>query len=933
MTSMMEQLIENETIKLVNCSITNIRATFSLITLEFSTEILRFALTDVDHLVHTFGCVLEKLRRLVVFSEGFDSLYISKVARKALNSSFLINHFDNLADFEDWMVFLRTNQIDMHDSNDLPQSTILLGDLPDSTFIPEELSILSAKCFRKTLLSLLSKYQFLSWPSLPTPFYRSPTFDFRFSPPPLTTSFLDKPIPLDDELSESENLPPFNDEVKLIRTPFAVSNLSSMPFSVNDEDVSLSSEDGSMDMTMSNGKSSSYLEQLRLITILHSLISRPYSEKSLTNTPTRFTSLVRHSLPLHDILHDDTCSTFSFSPADFDEERDDEIIRTLIRCASVVQKTASLECITDLPTFLELLLSVLQSSSPPLRQASLLLLRVILLHSPPYLCFHEPVSLKDSFRDGSTEEQIGYLVIICHNISSNRSRLNTHIFWDFDFDGFLMTDLSDPELFRQALMFIMLLRLGVDRQESRSSSWFDDLFRRFYRRNITHITSSLLDPQSHSHDQDWNNLLHSFLVIASLLNDGELPPVHHHWIQLLTSQSDPSIPLKLVGVHPRVFLSFCPINWRFSSTRLPVDLFFDRICRQSPISFFRPVVPSGTNTEITTSSFSSICPSAGLHNLFARQLVRPDRMTRDETTQLFDIVFQDCSLFLRLCQLVPPPSVIRGFAEILTTRINAEIDLSDNHVTLFILSLLTSTAPFGACPSLNRLLSRLPHILSELGFRYTPSDLSGFLSNPAARLYFRILQNSSFSNQYSLLTALFRCCMNLVSLAIPPAFSWFTDPFTSYDALKKIATLVLCPQNTNLIVLNLSSLYPHLDNADIRCVLLRQSVLQILIGFLVSPMPSVVSVALTVLTQLVRACTVSECVLLVEAGVVDAVIVSVSLSSFLDDYENGLCVVGIVLNSIRQQELIRHVSCFNWESLIITVDVTTVQRRSSPKNL
>ncbi|KAK2950568.1 hypothetical protein BLNAU_14460 [Blattamonas nauphoetae] len=83
MTSTVDQLVERNPVELVNSIINHILPTFSLITLEFSTEILRFTLTDVT-----------------ILSPLSDS-------------------FDSLGDFEDRMVFVRTHQIDRRDSNDL----------------------------------------------------------------------------------------------------------------------------------------------------------------------------------------------------------------------------------------------------------------------------------------------------------------------------------------------------------------------------------------------------------------------------------------------------------------------------------------------------------------------------------------------------------------------------------------------------------------------------------------------------------------------------------------------------------------------------------------------------------------------------------------------------------------------------------------------
>ncbi|KAK2958213.1 hypothetical protein BLNAU_6917 [Blattamonas nauphoetae] len=84
---------------------------------------------------------------------------------------------------------------------------------------------------------------------------------------------------------------------------------------------------------------------------------------------------------------------------------------------------------------------------------------------------------------------------------------------------------------------------------------------------------------------------------------------------------------------------------------------------------------------------------------------------------------------------------------------------------------------------------------------------------------------------------------------------------------------------------------------------------------ILQPIPAVVSVVLESLTRLVRVSSDSVRMELVWRGVLDVVIVSVSSSLFLEDYENGMALIGTLLGAIRREYFRRHVTQFRFDIL------------------
>ncbi|KAK2950511.1 hypothetical protein BLNAU_14504 [Blattamonas nauphoetae] len=99
----------------------------------------------------------------------------------------------------------------------------------------------------------------------------------------------------------------------------------------------------------------------------------------------------------------------------------------------------------------------------------------------------------------------------------------------------------------------------------------------------------------------------------------------------------------------------------------------------------------------------------------------------------------------------------------------------------------------------------------------------------------------------------------------------------------------------------LGLLYPILNTSS-ASVYSRCGLTTRLCRLLISPVPSIVSLVLAFLARLVHLSDKRGKMEMVLLGVIDYVVVAVSQSSFLEDYENGIALIGDLLRAVRQDE-------------------------------
>ncbi|KAK2945288.1 hypothetical protein BLNAU_19789 [Blattamonas nauphoetae] len=117
------------------------------------------------------------------------------------------------------------------------------------------------------------------------------------------------------------------------------------------------------------------------------------------------------------------------------------------------------------------------------------------------------------------------------------------------------------------------------------------------------------------------------------------------------------------------------------------------------------------------------------------------------------------------------------------------------------------------------------------------------------------------------------------------------------------------------LAITLGLLYPILDTSS-ASVYSRCGLTTRLCNLLISPVPSVVSLVLAFLARLVRLSDEEGKMEMVQLGVIDCVVVAVSQSSFLEDYENGIALIGDLLRAVRQDEQSQRMTLFDFAPII-----------------
>ncbi|KAK2955390.1 hypothetical protein BLNAU_9618 [Blattamonas nauphoetae] len=92
-------------------------------------------------------------------------------------------------------------------------------------------------------------------------------------------------------------------------------------------------------------------------------------------------------------------------------------------------------------------------------------------------------------------------------------------------------------------------------------------------------------------------------------------------------------------------------------------------------------------------------------------------------------------------------------------------------------------------------------------------------------------------------------------------------------------------------------------------------VLDVITDLVRSPTPALVSAAFEFFHRLVTVSSDARRIDLVKRGLLDHIVFAVSNSSFLDDYEKGIAVIGTLLATIRRSDLKRRMRVFDFSPL------------------
>ncbi|KAK2959633.1 hypothetical protein BLNAU_5411 [Blattamonas nauphoetae] len=347
---------------------------------------------------------------------------------------------------------------------------------------------------------------------------------------------------------------------------------------------------------------------------------------------------------------------------------------------------------------------------------------------------------------------------------------------------------------------------------------------------------------------------------------------------------------------PSLYLNHTSLNPKYRRNVFPIEVLFERQVRSDPSALLRK------NTEILTKySIRFIhTPFFGLHSLFIRGLFQS---FSDEERSNLAILLSKGSLLvnvstdaLTLFSLFPPPLVIRQiFAPSQPLKIHPDFHLN---FCVVLTHLIVNTAPFGDCQSLKSLFQIFspldPDDERELTYLRDCRDIvislhwlnipSHFDSPLLAHLPLLIS-----SHPPSLHPSLFRQ-RGIRSLVTDQSSSSLEELFDSETST--INPDIVSVFNASILVRRFASGHP------LSGPIVENSLT--ILDQLKSPFPAFVSVTLEMFHRLVLTCSDEERMELVKHGLLDVVMVAVSQSSFLSDYESGIVVIGGLLKSIHR---------------------------------
>ncbi|KAK2947728.1 hypothetical protein BLNAU_17328 [Blattamonas nauphoetae] len=756
-----------------------------------------------------------------------------------------------------------------------------------------DISFLRTWIFRPTLTSLLSKHQHLMSlrpPSLPLPSAH------------LASSLTDHSL----TSSESNQLPfqfrTETDDMSTIESSIVNSDLhrgssSSLTLSQTDTDpssasLSLEAQPPPSPDTQSSS-SPARSDTVWMISTLHSLISAPLlhsSSQRSTDYPL-FSDVVQS-------VHLQPDPNEKFNSSLFDEEDDETIINSLIRCFYVSAVHRNLSHIDDPPAFVDRLFWTLRSSRTRLRvQSFAMLMAIVGVIGVEIVSESQFHNLRFAFRDGTKEEQTFLLWFWMQRIRL-ASPTNVEKIVDdidsFDFDGFLTADLSEVEMLDYSISFVEIF-WTVRALDPTTRRWAKDFLLRFERQQnvLTRICQHFKTLRDSSPYE--RMLYNDFIRYTSLLSfdHGISFPDELTRIILFVPDLDSII-------DPSLCLNHTSLNPKYRSSVFPIEVLFERQARSHPSAFLR------ANPEMITRDSPRFLhtPLFGLHSLLLRGLFHPltDKGRSNLAILLSMDDLQDAMKIdtLDLFSLFPPPLVIRLFvgpSQPLLTRPDHQPIL-----TGILPSLVATTAPFGDCVSLKWMFQNLltPHrddeeevtrlrdcrdVVIALHWLSIPSRFdSPLLAH---------LPSLISSHPPSLRPSLFleRGIRSLVTCSV----SSLLDDLIESNGSKNNQTIESVIQAS--IIIRLSPSLPHLSGS-----LLDHSLT--MINHLRSPFPAVVSVTLEMFHRLVLTCSDEAKMKLVKHGLLDVVMVAVSqssLSSSIDLAKRELADIGVDLAAVWSQ--------------------------------
>ncbi|KAK2954229.1 hypothetical protein BLNAU_10884 [Blattamonas nauphoetae] len=663
-------------------------------------------------------------------------------------------------------------------------------------FSLNDLSFLQSRCFRATLLSLQTKHQLRA--------------------NPLNIEETNETESSSDEISTSTRLPSVIDvtwnlmDVAPSQLSTSISTQTALPSQQSSSELQLLTSD-----QLVIHADSIVRHSRQILSAIHLLLTRP--------PPTSFPWNIRPSFPSKSFfdsverpLSPDFDLDETFGTSLFDETDDQTVVESLRRCRAVVRATQSTECIGDVHTFRTLLIAGLHSSNFYIVFECCVLFFALadLLPTVDDPRDSQFQSLRTAFSDGTVGQKLVLLHLWVRWLDNkDRDRLGRKMaVSDFDFDGILTTDLSDPDLFNKACFFIdKILDSDV---VSMSVQWRLDFLLSFEKR-------------------------------------------HQMMSQLITTDLDFS-PHKLSSqVNPFFYLSHTSIAPKHRHSFFPMDLMFERLDQHQLLQLARLFFVEINLSEQHTKKQDHL-------NLFAR---------------------------------FPPPRLLD------TLLTSPHVARESHYIWIGFLFFFRDvghyTVPFGACSSLAKVFKMLAPFDStpeqiELDVVSGVGEIVVFLHWLSIPSHFDsplLCHLPSLAGAQRGILQTLSSHFGIPSLVTPLTTRSFDDQLDHLDAKDEtihpyISFLSLCLR--------------YLASDDYHSSSILPNVAETIAVYLQFPFPALVSAAFEFFHRFVSVSSDAVRIELVTHGLLDHIMFAVSCSPYLDDYEKGVAVIGIILDTFRR---------------------------------
>ncbi|KAK2955651.1 hypothetical protein BLNAU_9341 [Blattamonas nauphoetae] len=789
---------------------------------------------------------------------------------------------NSYSDWTEWVAMLETIE---------KEATLATCNLRD-------LSFLQSSCLRATLLSLQTKHQLRA--NLPPteknnetvnssdeshtsithlPFLPDVNANWMNISSSHLSSTISTPISLPSSLLSSfDHRPSSADSSSLFSS--AISTRTALP---SDQSSSDSRKVASDQLVIHSDSITRHSRQI--LSAIHLHLTRP--------PPTSFPWNVRPSIKSESELDSYFQPTpqfidqnEQFGPSLFDETDDSKIVASLRRCHAVLKTTQSTQYIVDLDTFRTFLISGLHSSNLAIQFECYQLFFALadLLPTVDDPRDSKFASLRRAFSDGTVEEQITLLRMWMRWLSfqSRSGQGQMMNVSDFDFATFLAADLSDIRLFDFVCDFVG--RLFINNVVSMSFGWRMDFLLSFEKRHQMMSRLSSDQCQSSYQKRSQHFLSPLALFLGSLLSVYRGCTFPSALTELVTIDLGSYPPKKSQGVNPAFFLNHTSINPKHGRSFFPMDLMFERYLRSNPNAFFG----GWPGVKVCTSRKFLYTPCVGLHSLLLR--CPPLNLDQQELLHLMNMLTVDLSDqttthkdFVILFTSFPPPRLLD------TLLSPPHLDGTSFTIRLLFLLVFNSigafSAPFGACSSLAQVFQMLTPFFSD--YNQFELDVLSRVGEIVVSLHWLSIP-AHFDSPL------------LCHLSSPAgAQRGVLQTLSSHSGIPSLITPLPAELNQNTIGGILSEDLSH-KMILLLCLLARH----------VASDP-VASLVFEFFHRFVSVSSDAIRMDLVKQDLLDRVVFAVSNSPYLDDYEKGIAVIGILLATIRRDDQKQRMRAFD----------------------